>query len=172
MNLLPILAMAPVSDQTSSDGGIMGFLPMIAIIGLMIVFTAAPTKTHEKSDLEWLMTFLLCLFGGMLGLHRFYAGRHLTGFIYLISLGLLGLGYAIDFIMILFNRFLDNNGNYIMYSSNNSKEASAQESLSPQQNSSASISVAEEIAKFADLKEKGILTEEEFQAKKQELLDI
>ena len=108
MNFTYILAMAPSGDPSAPSSGLMGFLPMIIIIGGIITIMAGPKKTHEKSELEWLMAFLLCLFGGMLGLHRFYAGRHLTGFLFLISLGLVGIGYAIDFIMILFNRFVDN----------------------------------------------------------------
>lgn len=164
MNFTYILAMAPSGDPSAPSSGLMGFLPMIIIIGGIITIMAGPKKTHEKSELEWLMAFLLCLFGGMLGLHRFYAGRHLTGFLFLISLGLVGIGYAIDFIMILFNRFVDNNGNYIMYSS-------ASKEPKTTQNSSSNMSVAEEIEKFAELKEKGILSEDEFQAKKQELLN-
>ena len=157
--------MAPSGDPSAPSGGLIGFLPMIIIVGLIIAaFLANPQKTHEKSELEWLLVFLLCLFGGILGLHRFYAGRRLTGFLFLISLGLFGIGYAIDFIMILFNRFLDNNGNFIMYGSS-TKEPDTTKSTSP------SISIAEEIAKFAELKEQGILTDEEFQAKKKEMLN-
>ena len=49
-----------------------------------------------------------------------------------------------------------------MYGSS-TKEPDTTKSTSP------SISIAEEIAKFAELKEQGILTDEEFQAKKKEI---
>jgi TM2 domain-containing membrane protein YozV len=45
-------------------------------------------------DLTWiLLTFL-----GWLGMHRFYMGKWLTGLLYMVSGGLLGLGILWDFL--------------------------------------------------------------------------
>jgi hypothetical protein len=41
------------------------------------------------------LLWLTCLFG-LCGLHRFYLGKPVTGFLYLITLGFLGIGQIID----------------------------------------------------------------------------
>ena len=41
--------------------------------------------------------FLLWLFTGLLGGHRFYVGKNLTGIIYLFTCGLLFIGWGLDF---------------------------------------------------------------------------
>ena len=46
--------------------------------------------------------FLLCLFLGMFGAHKFYEGRTGQGLLYLFTFGLLGIGWIIDCIIILF----------------------------------------------------------------------
>lgn len=52
------------------------------------------------SNRKWLNTFLTCLFGGFLGLHRFYTGKIKEAVIALIigvlGLVLTGIGGAID----------------------------------------------------------------------------
>lgn len=45
--------------------------------------------------------FLLCIFGGFLGLHKFYEGKTFMGVVYLFTLGLVGFGWIIDTIIIL-----------------------------------------------------------------------
>ncbi|MDO4269420.1 MAG: TM2 domain-containing protein [Eubacteriales bacterium] len=46
--------------------------------------------------------FVLCLFFGVLGAHKFYEGRVLLGIVYLLTLGLCGVGVLIDLIILLF----------------------------------------------------------------------
>lgn len=66
-----------------------------------------------KSDKEWLVTLLLSLFLGTLGVHRFYVGKIGTGILQLITLGGCGVWTIIDIIMIITGKFKDKDGNEI-----------------------------------------------------------
>lgn len=46
--------------------------------------------------------FLICTFFGWAGFHRFYEGKILTGLLWLCTLGLGGVGWFIDWLIILF----------------------------------------------------------------------
>ena len=46
--------------------------------------------------------FFLCLFLGFLGAHKFYEGKIGMGILYLLTVGLFGLGWFIDCIALLF----------------------------------------------------------------------
>lgn len=46
--------------------------------------------------------FLICTFFGWAGFHRFYEGKTLTGLLWLCTLGLGGIGWFIDWLIILF----------------------------------------------------------------------
>ena len=50
---------------------------------------------------KW-VAFFLCLFFGVLGIHKFYEGRVLLGIVYLLTLGLCGVGVIIDLVILLF----------------------------------------------------------------------
>ena len=49
---------------------------------------------------KW-VAFLLCLFLGYLGAHKFYEGRIGLGILYLFTVGLFGIGWFIDCIVLL-----------------------------------------------------------------------
>lgn len=66
-----------------------------------------------KSEKEWLVTLLLCLFLGSIGGHRFYAGKIGTGILQLITFGGCGIWVLIDLIMIVTGSFKDKDGNTI-----------------------------------------------------------
>ena len=63
-----------------------------------------------KSEKEWLVTLLLSLFLGTLGVHRFYVGKIGTGILQLITLGGCGIWTLIDIIMIATGNFKDKDG--------------------------------------------------------------
>lgn len=65
------------------------------------------------SDRNWLITFLLCWFGGCFGFHSFYAGRIGMGIFQLLTLGGLGIWAFIDLIIIICGSFKDCDGNVI-----------------------------------------------------------
>jgi len=123
--------------------------------------TAGHQPNNELSTKEFLPTFLLCFFFGGLGIHRFYVGKIGTGVLMILTLGGLGLWIIIDLIMILVGSFRDIDGRIVKY---NSATIGAP--------SNSKIGVAAEIEQLASLKEKGILSEEEFSQKKKELLDL
>ena len=50
---------------------------------------------------KW-VAFFLCLFFGVLGIHKFYEGRVLLGIVYLLTLRLRGAGVVIDLVILLF----------------------------------------------------------------------
>ena len=66
-----------------------------------------------KSEKDWIVTLLLCIFLGNLGIHRFYAGKIGTGILQLLTLGGCGIWTIIDFVMILVGKFTDKDGNAI-----------------------------------------------------------
>lgn len=63
-----------------------------------------------KSEKDWLVTLLLSVFLGTLGVHRFYAGKIGTGILQLITLGGCGIWTLIDIIMIATGNFKDKDG--------------------------------------------------------------
>ncbi|HEY7349500.1 MAG TPA: NINE protein [Ktedonobacterales bacterium] len=59
---------------------------------------------------DWLTTLLLCLFVGVLGIHRFYTGHMLIGVIQLLTFGGCGIWTIVDLIMIVTDNYRDANG--------------------------------------------------------------
>lgn len=45
---------------------------------------------------------LLCFFFGIFGAHKFYEGKAGMGILYLLTVGLFGIGVLVDFIVLLF----------------------------------------------------------------------
>lgn len=70
-------------------------------------------NNNETGKKDWLVTLLLCWFLGVLGVHRFYAGKIGTGILMLVTFGGCGIWTLIDLIMILVGKFTDGQGNYI-----------------------------------------------------------
>lgn len=64
-------------------------------------------RLSKKANLP---VFLFCLFFGLIGAHRFYVGKHITGILQLITLGGFGVWALIDFIVIIMSRFEDADG--------------------------------------------------------------
>ena len=60
-----------------------------------------------------LVALLLFLFLGIFGAHRFYVGRYLLGVLYFFTIGLFGIGYFVDLILILAGRMKDRYGLYV-----------------------------------------------------------
>jgi hypothetical protein len=62
------------------------------------------------SDKDWLVTILISFFLGTLGIDRFYLGYTGLGILKLITLGLCGIWWLIDLIMLVTGSLKDSNG--------------------------------------------------------------
>jgi TM2 domain-containing membrane protein YozV len=51
---------------------------------------------YESGPLDYDLAWILLTFLGVFGIHRFYMGKILTGLLYLLTLGLFGLGLLYD----------------------------------------------------------------------------
>lgn len=51
----------------------------------------------QAGRIDYNIAWLLLAFLGFFGVHRMYMGKWVTGIIYLLTVGLLGLGYLYDF---------------------------------------------------------------------------
>ncbi|WP_350344497.1 TM2 domain-containing protein [Proteinivorax tanatarense] len=67
----------------------------------------------NKSEKDFLVTLLLAIFVGGLGVHRFYAGKIGTGVLMLITAGGCGIWWIIDIILVATGKFTDNLGRTI-----------------------------------------------------------
>jgi len=52
---------------------------------------------YESGSKNYDLAWVLLTFFGLFGLHRFYMGKWFTGVLYLLTGGLLGLGYIYDY---------------------------------------------------------------------------
>lgn len=75
----------------------------------------SPRNLGTPSDKNRLTTLILCIVAGFMGVHRFYAGRAGSGVLWLLSFGLLGVGWIYDIVMIATGEFVDDKGNRILY---------------------------------------------------------
>lgn len=72
-------------------------------IGWLIDLFLIPGMDREANlrfragRVNYTVAWVLLTFLGLLGVHRFYMGKVVTGIIYLLTLGLLGIGYLYDF---------------------------------------------------------------------------
>ncbi len=73
------------------------------------IYRTIYVKPETSAKSRW-VALVLCLFFGWVGVHRFYVGKNATGVLYLLTGGLLGMGLAVDFLMILFGYFRDRDG--------------------------------------------------------------
>ncbi|MBQ9888681.1 MAG: NINE protein [Bacteroidales bacterium] len=77
------------------------------------VSPASNALDNSISDKNWVTTFLLCFFLGILGVHRFYVGRVGSGIAMILTMGGLGIWLFVDFIVIICGNFKDKYGKVI-----------------------------------------------------------
>ena len=83
--------------------GIIWFFTLgLLFIGWILDLFLIPSMDREAQRrftpglTDYSVAWLLLIFLGLLGIHRFYLGKWVTGIIYLISGGLLGIGWLYD----------------------------------------------------------------------------
>jgi TM2 domain-containing membrane protein YozV len=85
------------------SGTIYFFTLGLLLIGWIIDLFLIPSMDRqadlrfESGLIDYNLAWLLLVFLGFLGIHRFYMGKWLTGILYLLTGGLLGLGVLYDF---------------------------------------------------------------------------
>ena len=70
-------------------------------------------SNSNVSPQNWVAALLLCIFLGVLGVHRFYVGKIGTGILMLLTAGVFGILWIIDIIMIAIGSFTDRNGQFV-----------------------------------------------------------
>ncbi len=130
----------------------------------------APSNS-EPSDKDFITTLLICVFLGGLGVHRFFVDKMGTGVLMLVTLGGLGLWWIIDIILIVTGSFEDSEGRVIAYQAAGTANTAPSTHV-PEKVAEAppAKDIPAEIRKFAELKKDGLISEEEFDKKKKELL--
>lgn len=120
------------------------------------------------------VAYLLLIFLGWLGVHRFYLGKVGTGILYFFTLGLLGFGLLYD-LFTLGNQVDVYNlmrGNLLGGSQSNNTNNNANNIVVnvPSQEKVAEKSTSEKLQELAELKDRGILTQEEFDSEKKKII--
>ena len=101
----------------------------------------------NTSPNDWVVCFILVIFLGFWGVHRFYVRKIGTGILMIFTFGGLGIWWFIDLIMIGTASFRDN-----------------------KVDQNFNVNVASELRELSSLRDEGIITEQEFKKKKKELL--
>jgi TM2 domain-containing membrane protein YozV len=84
------------------SGTIYFFTLGIFFIGWIVDLFLIPAMDREADlrytpgPIDYNIAWLLLVFLGMFGIHRFYLGKIWTGILYLLTFGLCGLGYIYD----------------------------------------------------------------------------
>jgi len=70
----------------------------------------APPSTPALSPKSRWAAFFLCLFLGYWGAHKFYLGKYGAGILYFLTVGLFGIGWFVDLILLLAGAATDKQG--------------------------------------------------------------
>ena len=76
----------------------LGLLGIGWIIDLFLIpsMDAAADRRYASGQLSYTVAWVLLTFLGTLGIHRFYMGKYITGVLWLVTGGLVGIGLLYD----------------------------------------------------------------------------
>lgn len=83
-------------------GTIYFFTLGLLFIGWIVDLFLIPAMNREadiryhRGEIDFTVSWLLLTFLGLFGIHRMYMGKWITGLIYLVTVGLFGIGYIYD----------------------------------------------------------------------------
>lgn len=83
-------------------GALWFFTGGLFLIGWIVDLFLIPAMAEEAErrfrprSVDYSVAWVLLVFLGVFGIHRFYMGKFFTGLIYLLTGGLLGIGYVYD----------------------------------------------------------------------------
>ena len=106
-NQVPLLSFDPKTKAISKT---ISFVQKIS--GKRNTARDNPSQSHNDSDKDQVVAFLLCLFLGVLGIHRFYLGYTWQGVVQLLTAGGFGIWAFIDFIRIITGDLKPKDGEY------------------------------------------------------------
>ena len=69
--------------------------------------------SNSKSVKNYAVMLVLVLALGVVGGHRFYAGKVGTGILFLFTVGFFLVGWIIDFFTVSFGNFTDKSGRFV-----------------------------------------------------------
>jgi len=84
------------------SGTIYFFTLGLLLIGWFVDLFLIPSMNRQadilynRGEIDFNVAWLLLAFLGIFGIHRMYMGKWLTGILYLVTAGLVGLGYIYD----------------------------------------------------------------------------
>ncbi len=84
------------------SGTIYFFTLGLFFIGWIVDLFLIPTMSEQadirfiRGEVDYSVAWLLLVFLGLFGIHRMYMGKWISGLIYLVTMGLFGLGYIYD----------------------------------------------------------------------------
>ncbi len=74
------------------------FIGWIIDLFLIPAMASQAERRYVAGPVDYDLTWILLTFLGVLGVHRFYMGKVITGILYLVTLGVFGLGILWDFL--------------------------------------------------------------------------
>jgi TM2 domain-containing membrane protein YozV len=73
------------------------FIGWIIDLFLMPKLEEEAERRYQPGDKDYTLAWIFLVFLGVFGIHRFYLGKIWTGLLYLLTVGLFGIGILYDF---------------------------------------------------------------------------